>query len=277
MNNESNERLSPGARALLSELVSDLQDRVIAQAELLNPGDILTARDITDGFRAVQAKERDPDSATYRLPQRLRWSRVLVMYAAAAGIAAISAGVIGVLGSVLDVSGVYLNLTVTALALMAGVFAFSIVLLALRESRVSRVRALEHAENARDAHRAMDAAEATALAAARTTSNSSDVLLPRFISQWARLEDRLRRLAQVALGMPAETAADYPIGGILRDLIRVGILEPRRGEDLQDILDIRNMVAHGRTVSPTDLSVGVRLMERLEKFLDDNIAEQTFT
>ena len=277
MNNSFEHRLSPGATARLDEISSELTAKILWEADRLNPTDTLTARDISDGFHAVQLASRDEEGSAYRLSQRLRWSRVLVIYAATAGVAALIAGALALVSSFRDFRLPYVEVTVAAFALTAGTLMVSIVLLALRESRVSRMRALQYAEESREMQRSEYALEAARQALHESLNDTGDALLPRFIAQWARLEDRLRRLAQVALGMPSEISTDYPIGGLLRDLIRVGVLDSKRGEDLQDVLDVRNQVAHGRSVSSSDLSMAVRLMERLELFLDDYITDHTLT
>jgi hypothetical protein len=276
MNEAHNNRLSAGARARLAELTSEIESQVIAEAARLNPNDILTARDIGDGFQATLRGGWVPGNSADQLARRFQWSRVLMLCLACAALAALGAGAISIIGASAEDGNKYLDLTTGALSLMAALVAVSIAFIAVRESRLSRGRALLEAEGADGRVHALDFAD-THDEIADAPPKEAPALLPTFIDQWARLDDRLRRLAQVALAMHKEIAADYPIGGLLRRLVSLGVLDKKRGLDLQEVLDIRNQVAHGRAVSPLDLSVGIRLMERLEMFLDDNITEHSPT
>lgn len=263
-------QLSPGARARLQEYAEEFESRIIAEAERLNPNDVLNARDISDAYEVVQARSTD-DAASleYLTDSSARVSRLIQVYA----ITAASFGIIsGVLLMFLrpTAGGAVLSVFAPFAAFMAGALALGVVALTVIDGRRRRMVALQMAEHRRDSELAVFVAD-TIQSSAKSPHAQNALQIGRFISQWARLEDRLRRLAVVALGMDPNAADGFPIGGLLRRLTDAGVLVDRVAGNIEDILGVRNKLAHGRDTSKAEVQVGLDMMESLETFLDEYI------
>lgn len=268
-------RLSASAQARLREYTSELEARIIAEAETLNPSDVLTSRDIGDAYETYRNSERK--AQRYSIAHGSPWRRVILIYSAAAGATALVSFGVLIAAQFTDFAGEYIYFIGAMLAALSGALSVSITFLVFSETRRSRARALELAEaGSHEAELALYVAEAVR-SASRSGADSTQMALltGRFISQWARVEDHVRRLAHVAAGMSVETAADYPIGSLLKTLTMSGIFTEALVSNLRSILDIRNQIAHGGQASIAELTVGLDMMNELETFLDDYLEQHS--
>lgn len=271
------ERLSPAARSRLDDYVSEFVDEIVSEAVHLNPDDIVTSRDITDAHDRLRSQRHDSDGSmspieATRIALQPR-SVIFPLMSALASIvtAALLFSVSFRGGSNTPSSDSGLILVAAFLAYIAALSSMSAILLAWMRARRERARAVRYAELGGRGDEQVAYYFAEALSSRATKSDDSAYLTARFIQQWARLEDRLRRLAIEALGMPKDMAEDYPIGPLLSDLTAVGVLDSERGDDFAQILDVRNRLAHGGRASIAETKVSLDYMSVLEDFLDHHI------
>lgn len=274
-------QLSASAISRLDDYTTEFAAQVINEAKRLNPDDVVTARDIADAYSLINhAQQTYSAELSGSSLTATRAMRLPMITSAVVGL--LSAIAAGILIASLISPGFSLG-TERIWTFVSAFAAYIAALLSLgvaagiwsRDRRV-RSRAVRYAElSVRDSNRAN---YVTAAAHSNRTEKLVDSTLQtvRFIAQWARLEDRLRRLAQVTLRMPEEMASDYPIGPLLSKLTRVGTIDLKQGEEFAKILDVRNRVAHDGRVSEAEIRVGLHHMDVLEDFLDDNIHVHTF-
>lgn len=275
-------RLSPAARSRLDNYVSEFADEIVSEAIHLNPDDVVTSRDIGDAYDQLRSKRDNrqvptsqvvaaqivlqPRSVLFPLMSALASvvTFVLLLYVSFPSSSAKQAGNEGLI------------LVAMFLAYVAALASISTILLAWMRARRERARAVRYAELGGRDENQIAYYLAEALSSGSTKSDDSAYLTARFIPKWARLEDRLRRLAIDGLGMPEAMAEDYPIGPLLSDLTRVGILDPERGDEFAQILDVRNRLAHGGRASIAETRVSLDYMDMLEDFLDERIRSHAF-
>ncbi|MFI8411100.1 hypothetical protein ACIGB6_01195 [Paeniglutamicibacter gangotriensis] len=271
-------RLSPGALTRLENYTSLFADEIVSEAKRLNPDDVITSRDVVDAYsilnRAPQGIPFDSMEVSWATNRATRRN---IIYSALAGILSLIAAVmILVTGpNFLFNGGGIVEYVAIFAAYLAALLSFSAAWFSWLRVRRDRSRAVREAEmGARDAEKAYLYAEA--MHSNRSGGRDDDKYqTARFISEWARLEDRLRRLAQLALSMPAEVASDYPIRPLLKMLTEVGVLDSNRGEEFTQIMDVRNRLAHGGRASRAETQLGLDYMDVLENFLDAHIQEHT--
>ena len=271
------ERLSPAAQSRLEDYVSEFVDEIVSEAVHLNPDDVVTSRDIGDAYDQLRSKARGYGGSTSPLEAtRIALQPRSVIFPLMSALA--SAATAALLFSVTfrgsgntPISDNGLILVAAFIAYIAALASASAVLLTWMRARRERARAVRYAElGGRDDDKvAYYLAEA--LSSRSTKSDDSAYLTARFIPKWARLEDRLRRLAIESLGMPEEMAEDYPIGPLLSDLTEVGILDSKRGDEFAQILDVRNRLAHGGRAPIAETQVSLDYMDVLEDYLDHHI------
>lgn len=271
------ERLSSAAQSRLDRYVSEFVDEIVAEAVHLNPDDVLTSRDIGDAYEHLHSRRRSssgpvsPIEAT-RIAVQPRTVIFPLMSAIAAIVTAALLFYVSFSGrDKISSSDEGLMLVAALLAYIAAITSMSAILLGWMRARRERARAIRYAElgGRDDSQVAYYLAEA--LSSRSSKSDDGAYLTAKFIPKWARLEDRLRRLAIEALGMPEDMAEDYPIGPLLSDLTRVGVLDVERGDEFAQILDVRNRLAHGGRASIAETRVSLDYMDVLEDFLDHHI------
>jgi ABC-type multidrug transport system fused ATPase/permease subunit len=270
-------QLSSSAISRLDDYITEFAEQVIKEARRLNPDDVITSRDIADAYsfinQAPQSYSAELRGSSLTASHAMR---LPMIYSAFAGLLSAIAAAILIASPGLSLgSGQIATFVAAFAAYLAALLSFAWVALTWLRARRARSRAVRYAElGVRDSELAYYVAEA--MHSTRSAKRSDGTFQTvRFIAQWARLEDRLRRLAQAALKMPEEIASDYPIGPLLEDLTRVGVFDRKRGEEFAQILDVRNRLAHGGRASEAETQVGLDYMDVLEEFLDDHIQFHT--
>lgn len=268
------ERLSPAARSLLDDYVSIFADEIISKAVQLNPDDVVTSRDVGDAYEQVQSKRRGlGEAASSAEAARIALrpgSVVLPLMGLGASIAAAVVLLSEAFSPTRGGSDAVI-LVAGFLAYVAALASASTILLGWMRARRERARAVTYAELGGRDDDQVGLYLAEALASKSTKSDDSAYLTALFIRKWARLEDRLRRLAIESLGMSQGIAEDYPIGPLLSDLTQVGVLDSERGNEFAQILDVRNRLAHGGRASIAEIRVSLDYMDVLADFLDHHI------
>ncbi|MCH6229344.1 hypothetical protein MK786_01140 [Microbacterium sp. CFH 31415] len=274
--NESNRhdvQMSDAARATLQEYLAQYEARVLAEATHLTAGQALTPRDIVNTVEALEARNADRDVWYALHTTRRRGSRPNFLVFVLLGLTLVAFLLAYALPLMFNVSG---DLTATVLvsfgtATLAGAGALVGFRYADRaeSERAEAAFQLAAAERAKaDAIADSRAAYAAWDGSAYIASESSD-----FLHEWMRVEERIRSLASVALGMSRADVEDYPIGLLLDRLSALHVLDETRRNDLVKVLNVRNAVAHGRRTSDAELRVGMDYLRDLERFLDAYIKE----
>lgn len=266
-------RLSPGAQSLLNEYTEYFQAQLLEEAEKTNPADILNTRDLSDAYDRVQRRERGELSRTLYLAESgTRRTQMVMVYAVAATFIGLGSALLWVVPNVPWASE-QRDLLAAAAAAIGGILAGAVVVVTRISERRSRSLAIEIAESQRHL------AEISAMTAEtfRSSVSNESLRIGRFIAQWGRVEERLRLLAVVAVGMDPERADRYPIREMLVLLKRSGVIDDDMVGNLQGVLAVRNKLAHGKDASEAEVQVGLDMMERLEsffdRFIDDHMVE----
>lgn len=271
--------LSEGARSLVAQYSETQASVVVERAAELSPDEILTARDIRDAIRLI---EHDQEAATRSLlfdalmPRQEPVSMLVML----AGGLSLLAGVLALAAHEgwLRASGDVTTWVVVALTYGAASITFTTYFLAARRAKRVRAYALRFAEaNARHPLLADRTSEIEDHSPDDDEARDLDASVKnvRFIAGWAQLEDRIRRLAQVTLDLPAATASDYPIGTLLNRLLEAGVFTSDVTESLREVLSTRNRVAHGASLSSADSEAGLHRMATLTQFLDEHISRRS--
>ncbi|MGJ3192219.1 hypothetical protein [Paenarthrobacter sp. FR1] len=105
--------------------------------------------------------------------------------------------------------------------------------------------------------------------------NISDLDEVSFLNQWLKLEDKLQRLAKVALSNEGkESGPDGPLqlGKVMGILLSRGVVDDPLESDFRRVLAIRNTVIHGESVPLHTLDEARTTMRSIEERLDKHHA-----
>lgn len=245
-------RLSKAGREALTEHLDAERVRILAEATRLSDGAPLSAFDIVNAVDVLSTRDRG--ASTHR------YSQVRSARSRTTSLAILVTTLLVTLVATLAVwlaftfqqpqtpapwSEVLLSVIAGALTAAAGAAALVGLRLMQRTNRYSREiqnRQLEHVdEGAGQRRKPWD------------LSQPSDRATGSFISNWVRLEFDLRELGSDNLGIPYEDARRYPIGELLRMLVKAGTLSESNYVRTRELLTLRNKVVHGQDFAADDL------------------------
>lgn len=263
------DRLSPAAEERLARHVDLYADRILAQAEELNRDDILTTRDIEDALSGIDAPRRLSEESLYlsdRLSRQTDISDWYVLLSAFFALASAALALFWLGTAEQEVAALWVG----GISILAAVFALSASVFRIFKRRRARALMLQLVE--RDAQaQYVRPLEMDLLPKARIREIDATEQTPfalRYMRQWSRIETKLRHLFQIARNFSDEFVEDYPIGGILRDLTSLKVINENRSDYLREVMEVRNQLAHGKHVPDEVLQWGIGLMDELENLLD---------
>ena len=277
-NAPSNSLLTPAARATLDEYLATERLRIIKEAQRLGSGGKLTPRDILNASEALEAQhepEFDPYLADYLLVRSNRTSLLLYVFSATVMVIAGFALVFFLVQrDGLDESTRLVSVAIAAFGLSVGIASTATTIV----ERIRNRREEEARFFYRESRRIESFLDSETSPVENSPMFSSEDFTSRgrFLFQWGRLEDRLRTLAERALGFDTEIMADYPIGPLLDDLVRLHVIDSSMGDEIRSIIKVRNSVVHSARVSSAEVARYSRTMEDLERMLDMSIKAHTF-
>lgn len=248
--------LSPAAREALSEHLNSERNRILAEAIRLSAGEPLSAFDIVNAVDLLTTRDREAPAHRYAQYRSERSRSNTMLVASLSGLAALTTTLVVVIvvffqqssSSVLWTDAL-LSVVAGAVGVLAVAAATTGLLYASRRSNRHTVELLAvHRRELEDLNAGIHTRRIP-----RDRLDSGNRIVGSFITNWIRLESELRDLGSERLGIPSEDARRYPIGELLRMLVKAGYFNDSDYELTRDLLTLRNEVMHGRDFDPDDL------------------------
>ncbi|WP_314506025.1 hypothetical protein [uncultured Microbacterium sp.] len=270
--------LTSGGEAALMEYLNAERSRILAEATSLSDGGPLTAADIVNAYGALEARQSAPVflsgstaarsqiSGSVDADDRRKWNWVL------ASVAAIVTG--GALAAALAMSlqnggegwTGFWSIVIPIVAVgFAGWAVVRTLVSSARELAEARLLIAERkaARLNREAIRFdPDSSVRLTLADEPLTPDTTQGL--EFVIRWGSVESDLRRLGTNTLGISEESVERYPIGELLRGLLRSGVITSDFYDDARTLLRVRNEILHSQGPSKSELGTALDLVEPVQ-------------
>lgn len=264
---ERHSSMSPAAEAALREYLDRERERIVRLAESTKTGPMIGADDVVRAYESLRSNEVVSGALRERMTSRTAMV-ASTLFLALASIMVVLGVIAGVLLNRSDVVSEPLNVTILISIATAVTAVLSVGIgyaFLRREQQRARSNELLRRQLDQTLVAALQADDMEAISAVEhymTTPmslRSSRVgAEATFMRDWEAVEVELRRLAKHALRI---TSRREPIGAIITQLTRNGVLTSDLARDIKDSLTVRSRIVHGEGVSRSD---SIRFGQRLK-------------
>ncbi|WP_458111198.1 hypothetical protein M1D88_12615 [Arthrobacter sp. R1-13] len=258
--------LTEAASRALDELLAERRKEIVSDAVRTSSGEVITAADVVRAY--YSAGGRRPLLELAGSFDRGRRRRQQITAAASIGILAL---IITAFIQVVRINGQGQSFGAPDIIGVIGVVvgmatAFAAIILQTRSiagARRYRERLMLTVENEFAGARFNDTAPS------ERRANDAE-RRGMFLSEWGKVEESLRKLARM---LPQETGqqsfAYQPIGVLMANLARTGIIDRALSSDIRKVITVRNMVAHQESVPRGQMEEGMVLLNSVEERLSN--------
>lgn len=246
-------RLSDAADGALVELLDDLRQEVITQAQIDAESSVISAADVVRAYYRVLPSNRSnmpSDSASYRRDRGRRLSRLAFSSAVAIMVIGVSLVALGVIFE-RQVDRVFSVIGVSYTAIGS----LMIIILVLRSRKLrrrkfERIRFLSK-ESVVSGRGDSDGPPQSRSEATDQADDVVDRSRSVFLARWWNIEGKIGELYAEHIDPPSE-AAKRPFGAVVNELRVAGVLSDALNRSLVSLLKVRNNVVHSRDL-PADM------------------------
>lgn len=271
-------RISPAGAAAMEEYLASERKRILEEASRLSEVSPLSSFDIVNAIDALNVR------GNLEIRQRVRPSQMQSRYLSRISLLAMVSLFSVIMSAVLlvvalnskwelatEVPSSLMNILaggLVATSILAAAVAFMFTLRAYRQANKLQVHRELVGENPNlsisDPVRVhFERGDSLREAVNEGTSMS-------YLAKWISVESMLRRLGVQSLGIPSDDARRYPIGELLRMLLRAKVIDSEIYGDTRHALQLRNRILHEgvSNIGPDSEQQVVVLGYNLEKLIN---------